>query len=100
MFRTEVIYLISQSHTVDSYGDTVTTEISSPRFAEIKSIGEKEFYESQAIGLKPEIKFIMTDYIDYNDERYVEYNGERYRVLRTYRKDKSIELTCYREVIE
>ena len=95
----EILKLIQQTQSVDDSGDPVLTEVSRREvFCGIRSIGQKEFYQAQAVGLQPELKFVLADYLDYNDETLVEYNGQLYRVLRTYRAGQEIELVCYREV--
>ena len=94
----EIIILIKATQTTDAYGDLVTTETSREVFAKLGSIGQKEFYQAQAVGLQPELKFILADYLDYEGETLVEHNGQRYRVLRTYRAGQELELTVYREV--
>lgn len=94
----DVLLLIQQHRSVDEYGDPVLQETSRQVFCGVRSIGEKEFYQAHAVGLQPEIKFVLADYLDYNREPLVEHNGQRYRVLRTYRKDRELELTCYQEV--
>ena len=93
-----ILTLIQQTQTVDDYGDTVTTETSRQVFCKVGSIGQKEFYQAHAVGLQPELKLILADYLDYNNETLVEHNGTRYRVLRTYRAGQELELTVYREV--
>lgn len=94
----EVITLIQQTHGVDDYGDPVITETARDVFAKLGSIGQKEFYQAHAVGLQPEVKFVLSDYLDYEGEDLVQYNNQRYRVLRTYRKGQELELTVYREV--
>ena len=94
----EVLTLIRTETTPDRYGDPVVTEIPREVFGEQMSIGQKEFYQAQAVGLQPEIKFKLSDYLDYENERIVEHDGQRYRVLRTYRTGQALEITCYREV--
>lgn len=94
----DVLTLIRMETTLDEYGDPVITEIPREVFATSMSIGQKEFYQAHAVGLQPEIKFKLADYLDYDDETYVEYNEQRYRVLRTYRTGQEMELICYREV--
>ena len=74
------------------------TETARDVFAKLGSIGQKEFYQAHAVGLQPEIKFILADYLDYDGEELVQHNGQRYRVLRTYRKGQELEITVYREV--
>lgn len=67
-------------------------------FCRVASIGAKEFYEAQALGLQPEIKFVLADDDDYDNEQSLIYDGCRYRVLRTYRSGRELELTCYKEL--
>ena len=94
----EVLTLIQQTHGVDEYGDPAITETTREVLAKLGSIGQKEFYQAHAVGLQPELKFVLADYLDYEGEALVEHNGQRYRVLRTYRKGQELELTVYREV--
>lgn len=100
----ELIYLISKTHTTNEVGDPVEKIEKSMRLAKLKSIGQSEFYQAQAQGLKPEIKFVLADYFDYNDQEEIIYNNFRYKVLRTYRTEKNeIEIVCYdgiREVVQ
>lgn len=94
----DVLYLISESRTVDEYGDPVVTSTKRPVFCKVGSIGQKEFYQAHAVGLQPEIKFVISDYYDYNGEKRLEYNGVNYSVLRTYRDGKTLDIVCYKEV--
>ena len=92
----EVIYLLSTQHITNNVGDQVETTIKAMRFARLKSIGQSEFYQAQAQGLKPEIKFVLADYLDYENQEEVIYNGFRYKVLRTFRTEENeIEIVCY-----
>ena len=93
-----VLKLIKRIQGVDEYGDPVVTESTREVFCGTRSIGQKEFYQAQAVGFQPEVKFVLADYLDYEDEPLVEANGQRYRVLRAYRAGQEMELTCYREV--
>ena len=94
----EVLTLIRQSLTTDAYGDPVTTEATRDVFGRLGSIGQAEFYQAHAVGLKPELKFILADYLDYENETLVEYQGQRFRVLRTFRNGQELELVLYQEV--
>lgn len=69
-------------------------------FCRVASIGMKEFYEASARDFYPEMKFILADYLDYNNEQLVEYNGQRYRVLRTYRTGRELEIVVTRASAE
>lgn len=65
-------------------------------FAKVLSIGMNEFYQAQSTGLKPELKFEIADYLDYDNEKELIYNKVKYQVLRTYRKNKrQLEITVY-----
>ena len=91
----EVIYLITTQRTTNDVGDQIETQDKAMRFAKIKSIGQSEFYQAQAQGLKPEIKFVLADYLDYENQEEVIYNNFRYKVLRTFRTGNEIEIVCY-----
>lgn len=93
----DVITLISYTEEVDSCGDMVRTASERNVFADVASIGTKEFYQAAAVGMQPEIKFIIADYLDYRCEKDLAWNGEQYRVLRTYRKDNRLEIIAYKE---
>lgn len=94
----ETIYLAREveGEGVDEYGDPIVELEKTELFAEQKSIGQKEFYQAQTEGEKPEIKFVIPDYLDYDDQQIVIHEGVRYKVLRTYRNTKNeLEITCY-----
>lgn len=102
----EVITLIAETKTTNEYGDLVSTEARRTVFAELKSITQSEFYQASASGFKPEIKFVLPDYLDYEGEMLVEYQPydasapARYSVIRTYRNNNTMELVCRRGVDE
>lgn len=91
----EVIQLRSYTESVDDYGIPTRTTNDRTVFAQLKSIGQSEFYQAAADGLKPELKFILADYYDYQNEKEVVYNNKVYSVLRTYRDNNKIEITVY-----
>ncbi len=98
-----VIKLITETNTVDEYGDTVTVETERTIFAEVKSIGQNEFYQAQAVGLKPEIKFVIADFADYQNEKKLKYTPfggteEVYTILRTFRTRYNLEIVCKRGI--
>lgn len=91
----EVIYLSAKKSQINNVGNRIQTEGRVLRLAKIKSIGQSEFYQAQAQGLKPEIKFVLADYLDYNNQEEVIYNGFRYKILRTFRNGSELEIVCY-----
>lgn len=90
----------ASSKTTNSIGDTITTFSQIDVFCKLKSIGQSEFWQAQSAGFKPELKFILNDYRDYNDEKVVVYSGIEYTVLRTYRTGEQLELVVKRGVDE
>ena len=91
----DAITLVKKSYLPDETGELVSTTTTRDVFAKVESIGMKEFYEAMAQGLKPEVRFVIFDHLDYQGERTVEYLGGTFTVIRTYRKNlTSIELVC------
>lgn len=62
--------------------------------ATLRSIGQSEFYQAHAVGYKPELKFVLADYLDYNGEDLVKHEGRLYRVLRTFRNGLELEIVA------
>ncbi len=94
----EIIFLADEIETEkkDEYGNPVLELKSTQVFAKLTSIGMKEFYQAQTAGLKPEIKFIIPDYLDYAEQKLLLHEGVRYQILRTYRNESNeLEITCY-----
>lgn len=99
----DIIKLVGETIVVNEYGDQTTQRTERTVFARLQSIGQNEFYQAQAVGLKPEIKFVLADFLEYQDEKilkYAKFNGttEEYTILRTYRNNNELELVCKRGV--
>ena len=93
----DVIYLLSTENQINEVGDMIETTKKTMRLAKVKSIGQSEFYQAQAQGLKPEIKFVLADCLDYEGQEELIYNNIRYKILRTFKaEDKNeIEIVCH-----
>lgn len=80
----------------DEYGNLLpptTTDVN--RYAEVKSVTQKEFYEAAAKGFKAEIKAVLPAKEEYSNEEQVIINGVVYDVIRTYEAGGStIEIIC------
>jgi SPP1 family predicted phage head-tail adaptor len=99
----EAIYLRTETETTDKYGDPEKTITERQVFAQVKSISQTEFYQAQAIGLRPEIKFVIADFYDYQGEqtlKYTPFGGtpQIYEVIRTYRTKTNLEIVCRRGI--
>lgn len=66
----------------------------------LRSVGHSEFYEAYATDYRPELKFVLADYLDYEGETIVKYGEDLYRVIRTYRTGQELELTVGRASAE
>lgn len=101
----QVIKLVAETKAIDKHGDIVASvPIEREVFAEIKSIVQSEFYQAHAVGIRPEVKFVLPDYLEYKNERIVKYQGfaedkeAEYSVIRTYKTGNELELVCERRV--
>ena len=94
----KVAYFISITETVDQYGDAIITPVEREVFVDEISIGQSEFYQAQAAGLKAEIKLKLADYVDYQGEKTVKYEGKEYQILRTYKAGTRLEITLKGDV--
>jgi len=78
----ETCKLISVTRTVNSMGDTISTD-GTPKtvFCRIKSYSLKDKMMVGADGDVPEMTFVLADKFEYNDEPFIEYNNVRYKVI-------------------
>ena len=98
MFR-DVITLVAENPAAHGVLDDVT-ETQKQVFCSVRSVGMTEAYQAMSNGLHPQFVFILSDYADYDGEKVAIYNGKRYRVIRTYRQNQGIELTCEEATID
>lgn len=92
----EIITLVKKEYETDETAELVEMDVNRDVFAKVLSVGQQEFYQAMANGLKPEIKFELADYYEYDNEKELIYNDVKYQILRTYRKGlRALELTCY-----
>lgn len=69
-------------------------------FCGLRSVGHTEFYEANATDYRPELKFVLADYLDYNGETFIKHGDDLYRVIRTYRTGRELEITVGRASAE
>lgn len=91
----EVINLVSYEEVTNQSGVVKRIESKTKKFCDVRSISQSEFYQAAASGLKPEYKFVLADYLDYDGQKEVEYEGVRYSIKRTYRSGTELEMTAY-----
>ena len=94
----DILTLVKETYTTDEFGDSAAVETARDVFCEVRSVGMREKYQAQAIGLLPELVFVLADYYEYDDEQKLRYRNKEYRILRTYIKDShEIELVVTRD---
>ena len=93
----DVITLVAQSITKDTYGIEVITESKRTVFAEVESISQSEFFAAADTQLNPEYRFRVF-FGDYKNEEILEYLDKRYAIYRTYRSGDYMELYAERKV--
>ncbi len=94
---TDVITLISQTYTLDDYGNNVANETTFDVLCEVESITQSEFYAAANTELNPEYRFRVF-FGDYDGQSVVEYDGKRYEIYRTFRSGDYMELYAERKV--
>lgn len=87
-------YLVSETETVNAYGDNITTPSERLVYVKEMSIRQSEFYQAHAVGLRPELMFEMRR-SEYQNEPKFKYQDRTYDIIRTYEKDRDfIEIVC------
>lgn len=86
----DVLTLVHRKLADDGY--TVETETRHDVFCRLDSVSRSEFYQAQATDLRPELVFVLTDYLDYEGEYLCVYDSVWYRVIRTYRTGQELEI--------
>ena len=98
------IYLIKYGTKTNAQGDTIkdpTTTIERKVYSNLLSVSQKEFYEAQVIGMKPEIKFEVREF-EYMGENTLKYNNIEFKVIRTFENNKkgTVELICSKTIMK
>lgn len=92
MDRSNIIYLISEEHYQDEFGQFHSAEIKKQVYCDVRSITRAEWFDAGRNGLQPTFIFTMFE-PDYSGEKIVEFEGRRYGIYRTYRsRNEQIEL--------
>lgn len=92
--------LILVSRTLAADGYTVIGETRREVFCRLASISQTEFYQAQATDLRPELKFILTDSLDYAGEYLCIFEDVWFRVIRTYRAGQGLEIVVQKATAE
>lgn len=97
MDRSYPITLITEIWQEDEYGVLQPTLSKRQVYANVVSVGQREFFEGGRAGLNPEFKMTMFAF-DYAGEQTVEYMGRIFDIYRTYQGGTdTVELYCARK---
>ena len=91
----DVIYLIAE----DPEAHGVYEEVNEPErmvYVTILSVGMTETYTAMSAGLAPDWRFVIREAADYQGEKKCRFRGVMYDIVRTYQKERSVELTVQR----
>ena len=92
--KDKIVYLITETISENAMGDTITEKDYRKTFASKKSIGQNEFYQAAATGLRPELTFTIWTR-EYKGEKSLKYGVKEYSIIRTYEPNsEEIELKC------
>lgn len=93
----DVLTLVSQTITVDAYGNESAKEAERTVLCEVDSISQAEFYAAANTDMNPEYRFTIF-FGDYQGEEICKFNGQRYAIYRTYRTGDNLELYAERKI--
>ena len=88
------ITLIAKTITQDSGGFSTETTTSTTVYADVRSVGYREYYAAQADTMRTEIVFLVNPN-EYAGQTQLTYGSKKYRVIRTYTAPRGYtELHC------
>lgn len=99
MYFKDVAYKLTENITLDNLKRPKVSYTESLFYCNVKSIGQSEFYQASTAGLKPEIK-LEAKLLNLDNVTHIKYNNTCYKILRTYKKEDTIEITLTSMVIE
>ena len=93
MVRADVANLIAESPKAHGIFDA-PTESTRKVYCTVRSVGQNEVYQANAVGLNPTLKLILAHAFEYKGEKQLTFQNERYDIIRTYvNEGDQIELT-------
>ncbi len=92
MLWSSVLFLGTLTETVTA-GEMTKSTVWRKVIGQKSSIRSREFYEAKALGLKPEIMFVIRA-SEYQSEERIKHENIEYEIIRTYEKGQTIELIC------
>ena len=87
----DVIQLLTETYTLDEYGNELATTTTKKVFAEVKSITQSEFFKAGETGHRPAFRFDVFQG-DYANEKLCTYKDAEYYIYRAFLRGDTYEL--------
>lgn len=82
MYESTAILLGKPTATYDDYGNEILSHAKKQVFCKMRSVYQSEFYNAAQLGIQASIVLIISNRIDYENEKEVFFNGTYYDVVR------------------
>lgn len=82
MYESTAILLGKPTATYDDYGNEILTYTEKEVFCRMRSVYQSEFYNAAQLGIQASIVLILSNRVDYENEKEVIFNGIYYDVVR------------------
>lgn len=83
MNRITEAYLLTETITKDSHGQSIPTVTKSPVIGKVHSVYQREFYQAEQNGIRL-MGVLEISWFDYARQEKLEIDGETYTIYRTY----------------
>ena len=89
MERADVVTLLTETPSMDSMGQIITTTERRECFCTVRSVSSSEWFAGGQAGFQPEWQLRIVEG-EYNGEKECEFLGKKFAIYRTYRAQNDI----------
>lgn len=104
--KNDVIYLVSETISQDADGFDIVSELLFETMADVQSAKRTEYYQAASVGMNVQLVAVVNfdDYAIAKEEngapKLVIYDGTKYKIIRTFRKGKSNDMSLTLSEVE
>ena len=91
----EVLTLLKEKQVINEHGDPKKTYDVRKVFARKDRAYISQKIEAGAKGQEIQLRFTLSDYLDYEGEKELLYGGKKYQVMTGDSKSRELEIMCY-----
>ena len=91
----EVIVFLKEEPGIDEYGDLTTVTTERKVFARKDRVYLSQKIEASSKGQEVQLRFTLSDYLDYQGEKELLYKGKKYQIMTGDTKSRELEILCY-----